>query len=196
VLLSDPTTHLYKPLNFLNVMEKITIKGHEISPIKVTNTHLRRATQFKNKIIAALSPLGLTEDDIDIPIEQVAIRKTPATASWYLEGYHLHFSYQGMNFAENMYIIYKVIETEVNMLLEEKKTLDQFIADFSEDSDIKKQRKEARELLGVKEDESDFNIINEKFKHLAKDAHPDKGGNIEHFKALNRAHKILKRELQ
>ena len=39
--------------------------------------------------------------------------------------------------------------------------------------------------------------INKKYKVLAKDAHPDmSNGDTERFKAINHAHKILKRELE
>ena len=42
----------------------------------------------------------------------------------------------------------------------------------------------------------DLDEINKKYKELAKEHHPDKGGNTEDFKAINKAHKMLKRELE
>ena len=62
--------------------------------------------------------------------------------------------------------------------------------------DIIKQRKEARELLGVAENSTDLDEINKIYKKRAKDAHPDMpGGCVETFKKLNHAHKTLKKEL-
>ena len=179
-------------------MAKITIKGHEFDSVSIKDSFHRRAVQSRNKIIDCLRKLGLTEDDADIPVEKVAIKKVPASASWYLEGYHLHFSYSaGNNFAENIYVVFKVIEMEVNLLIEEQKTINEFISDFSEDKDIKEQREWARETLGLEKNELNFESINEKYKSLAKESHPDMpGGDVAKFKEINRAHKILKRELQ
>ena len=42
-----------------------------------------------------------------------------------------------------------------------------------------------------------MDLINKKYKELAKEHHPDMpGGNTEKFKAINHAHKTLKRELE
>ena len=87
-------------------------------------------------------------------------------------------------------------ESQVNALLNEEKTAEEFIRAFTEDHDIEEQRKEAREILGVEPDSLDLDLINRKYKELAKEHHPDMGGNPETFKAINRAHKMLKRELE
>ena len=94
-------------------------------------------------------------------------------------------------------MVFKVIEIEVNALLNEERSINDFIAEFSEDKDVKKQREEAREILGVSKDTIDLELIDKKFKELAKHHHPDMpNGNPDNFKAINRAHKILRRELQ
>ena len=67
---------------------------------------------------------------------------------------------------------------------------------FNEDQDIEKQRVEAREILGVEKDCLDLEVINAKYKNLAKNHHPDAGGDQEMFKKINRAHKMLKKELR
>ena len=77
-----------------------------------------------------------------------------------------------------------------------QKTVEEFIREFSEDEDVEKQRKEARETLGLEHDVVDLKIIDNVYKELAKKHHPDKGGDDSEFKAINKAHKILKRELQ
>ena len=179
-------------------MTRIKIKGHEFDAIAVKDSFQRRAVQFRNKIVDTLSKIGLTEDDSDIPIDTLTIKKAPAFASWYFNGYKLHYSYQGADrFVDNLYIVFKIIEIEVDELLNEKKTVDEFIREFSEDDDVEKQRKEAREILGVSHDTLDLELIDKKFKALAKEYHPDMpNGDHDKFKAINRAHKILKRELQ
>jgi len=75
--------------------------------------------------------------------------------------------------------------------------MDQFLLDFTEKHEVEEERKAARELLSVEADELDMDVISKKYKDLAKEAHPDKdGGDADRFKELNRAHKILKRELE
>ena len=179
-------------------MTKLKIKGYEFDVIIARDSFNRRALQYANKIIDTLKKIGLTEDDVDIPIEAVAMKKTPASATWYFEGYHLHYSYAASDkFVDNLYVVFKVIEIEVNALLNEERSINDFIAEFSEDKDVKKQREEAREILGVSKDTIDLELIDKKYKELAKQHHPDMpNGDTDRFKAINRAHKILRRELQ
>lgn len=179
-------------------MAKITVKGKEINITPVRDSYLRRATQYRNNIIAILKKLGLSEDFIDIKLENAAMKKLPAKASWYIEGHHLYYSYNGANnYAENLFVVYKVIENEVIALANDEKSVDDFIFDFSEEHDVEDERKKARELLGLSHDTRDLDEINRAYKNMAKDLHPDMpGGDTERFKELNKAHKILKRELQ
>src|SRR3989344_8380933 len=168
-------------------MTSITIKGHTFNAFVVRDSFNRRAQGFKNSILLALAKLGIPEDQTDIPLEAFGLKRAPAFVTWYMEGYRLYYSYNGSaKFVENLYVVSKVIEMEVNALLNEEKTAEEFIRDFTEDKDVEAQRKEARELLGVSHDTLDMDIINKKYKQLAKEHHPDMpGGNHEKFKAIN-----------
>jgi hypothetical protein len=179
-------------------MTLLTVKGHEFDAITIKDSHNRRALQFRNNIIASLSRLGLTADDVDIKLETNAIKKAPASVSWYIDKQHLHYSHNSRNkYVENLYVIFKVIDLEVTDLLEDKKTVEEFMDAFSEDYDFEEKRKEAREALGLDHDVHDFKVIDKTYKDLAKKHHPDKEtGDIEKFQRINTAHKILKRELQ
>lgn len=179
-------------------MAKLTIKGHEFNAIPARDSFNRRTLQLSNKIVETLKRIGLRVDDIDIPLEAVAIKKAPASATWYFQGYRLHYSYNGTNrFVDNLYVVFMVISLEVDDLIKEQKTVDEFIREFAEDDDVSDQRKKARELLGVEEDTMDISLINKRYKILAKECHPDMpNGDTEKFKALNRTHKILLRELK
>ena len=173
----------------------VNIRGHEIT-VNVKDSSNRRALQFKNNIIGTLSKLGLTDDDIDIPLERVVIKKSKASCKWYYDHHHLYFSYNGLKFIENLYIVSKVIEFEVNALLNKEKTSSEFIEVFTEDEKVEQERKDARKYLGVSEDCRDFKMITDKYKEMAKKLHPDTdSGDTEEFKKLNKAHKTLKREL-
>lgn len=175
----------------------VKIKGHEIGSVIVKSASNRRAVQFKNQIITVLRKIGVNESDVDIPLERMALRKAEASATWYLSGYRMHYSHNLQNrYVENLHVLLKVIECEVNLVLSEKNTLNNFVSEFKEDSDINDKRKEAREFFGCEHDETDFEVIHKKYKEMAKELHPDMPtGDTEKFKELNVAHKILKREL-
>ncbi|HLG23848.1 MAG TPA: DnaJ domain-containing protein [Candidatus Nanoarchaeia archaeon] len=179
-------------------MEAVKIKGHEIRAAPVRDSFNRRSVQFMNNIIKSLGKIGLSEDDVEVEMEPNAIKKLAASASWWIEGYHLHYSYSSQDrFVDNLNIVSKVIDAEVNAVLSEQKTINDFISDFAEDKDIKEQRKKARETLGLGEEINDLKLIDKAYKELAKESHPDMpNGDTEKFKSINRAHKILKRELQ
>ena len=177
-------------------MTTISIKGHDIHPLIFKDSFQRQAVQFQNKIIEVLRKLDLTADDVEIELEPVSIKRAPASASWFFNGHYLHYSYHNGKYVDNLYVVYKVIEYEVNALISGKKTREEFIHEFSEDQDVKKQRQEARKTLGIPADCLDITVIDKAYKDMAKKLHPDvDGGDVEKFKTVNRAHKILKREL-
>src|SRR3989338_7570524 len=138
-------------------MTKITVKGHEFEVVPIKDSFNRRAVQFKNNIIASLTRLGITVDDIDIELEPNGIKKAPASVSWYFDRQHLHYSHNSRDkYVENLYIVFKVIDIEVTALLEGRMTREEFINEFSEVIDIAKKRKESRVVLGLDDDVNDF----------------------------------------
>jgi len=177
-------------------MARIIVSGHEFNELIVRDSYDRRAVLFRNNIIQALKKVGVTDDDIEVELPKVARLKGNAVAAWYFDDRHMYFSYKLCNkYVENLYIVSKVIELEVKSLLDGEITPEDFIHHFNEDQDIEKQRVEAREILGVEKDCLDLEVINAKYKNLAKNHHPDAGGDQEMFKKINRAHKMLKKEL-
>ncbi|MDP3698036.1 MAG: DnaJ domain-containing protein [Nanoarchaeota archaeon] len=177
-------------------MARITVRGHEFNELIIKDSYDRRALQFKNTIIATLKKIGLTEDDMEVILPRIARMKSPAAASWYFDDRNMYFSYKSApTFVQNLYVVLKVIEAEVALLLKEEKPVEEFISDFAEDRDVEIQRQKARKILGVEENCFDIEVINKSYKLLAKQQHPDLGGDLEKFKEINNAHKMLKREL-
>jgi hypothetical protein len=178
-------------------MALIKIKGHKITTRVVKDSFNRRATQFQNNIFALLSKINVSKDGIDIPFENVAMKKAPASVSWYFEGYHLHYSYSACSkFVENLYVVQKLLELEIAALINGEKTVEDFVAEFREEHDVADRRKGARDVLGLAHDEIDISVVDKAYKDLAKEHHPDKpNGDVAKFKEINHAHKILKREL-
>ena len=177
-------------------MTRITVRGHEFNELMIKDSYDRRALQFKNTIISTLQKIGLTEDDVEVVLPKIARLRAPASASWYFDGRYMYFSFRsGPTFVQNLYVVLKVIEAEVAALLAEEKTAEEFVHNFMEDRDVEMQRREARKVLGVEENCFDIEVINKSYKLLAKQQHPNLGGDLEKFKEINNAHKMLKREL-
>jgi len=175
----------------------IKIKGNEIAKPVIRDSFYRRAVKFQNNIVATLRLLGVDRDSTEIPVEKNSQMKKKASASWYFEGHNLKYSYSLMpKFVENLYIIDQVLALEVEKLLNNEITLDQFQREFSEDDDLDNQLLDARKVLGVEETETNFETISKNYKDLAKKHHPDmSGGDHKMFQKINAAHKLIKKEL-
>lgn len=175
----------------------VIVKEYDIIIPKIRDSFHRRSILFQNKIVTALKKLGVDEDDIDIVMYMAAMKNLPAEVSWYFDGYLLSFKYaMASKFVENIFVIAKLLELEVNAVLAGKKSLEEFIDDFAEEENLKEQRKDARKVLGVADDCMDLAEITKKYKSLAKKHHPDMAsGDLEIFKKINNAHKVLKFEL-
>ena len=176
----------------------VTIKGYEFKKVTVRDSYNRRALKYKNNIINYFKNVEVIEDDVDVPMESMAMRRAQASVSWYMWDYHFFYCYNNdtSKFVENLGMVAQVIEHFLNLLSEGKISQDEFIKEFEEDHDIIKQRKDARKVLGVEEDSTDFEKMHQNYKKLAKAHHPDmSGGDTEKFQEINKAHKILKKEL-
>jgi len=175
----------------------INTKGHEFKAPLIRDSFDRRAVQFQNRFFELFKKIGIHEDDVNVPLQPIAYKRGRASVSFYIEGQHLYYSYSRLRkYVENLAVVFKVMELEVNSILNKAKTVEAFITDFFEDEKVEDQRKAARKLLGVEEDCNDMELISQNYKKMAKEHHPDvAGGSQEKFKEVNTAHKTLKREL-
>lgn len=180
------------------LMEIIKIKGIEYKIVPTKDSYSRRVTQYANKIIESLSKIGIKPDDVNVSTEASPMTRTPASAHWYVDGFNCHFTFNKMpRFVDNLLVVSKVIEYNVNQLILETITPEEFISSFKEDRDFENKRIEARKFFELSEDHVDMKVVSEKYKKLARDLHPDMpNGDEIKFKELNEHHKILKRELE
>jgi ribosomal protein S6 len=180
-----------------NTMATLTLKGHTFNQPLITNSFSRRSQFFANKIAEILGQLDISPEAVEVDFDPIGIKKLPASVEWYMDGHYLFYKYDKCAKAvDNLAVICKLLELEVAQVVNGHKQRHEFVAEFSADEDHEEQKKEARELLGVSEDEKDMTIIDKKYKDLAKAAHPDMPtGDAEKFKALNKAHKLLRKEL-
>lgn len=175
----------------------IKVKGHNIPKPKITASFSRRAVQIEGHILSTLKKMGVDRDYTDLPMETFTTKNAPASISWYLEGRNFKYTYGQMpRFVDNLYIIDKVLELEVERFLSKEITLDEFSHEFSEDDDHGNQLVEARKTLGLEANEKDLDTINKTYKKLARKHHPDMaGGDHEKFQKINAAHKLIQKEL-
>lgn len=176
-------------------MATIKVRAYEFPAFDMKQASARKALQFKNAIIQNLKKLGISEEQVIVRDDPLVIRKSPASASCYLDGQHLYFSYTSLRYIENLSVVSQVIEAEVQAILSGKKTKEECIAEFMEEMDIEQKRKQARTVLGLPTDTFDVSAINKAYKDLSKTHHPDMGGDLEVFQQINSAHKTLKKEL-
>jgi hypothetical protein len=178
-------------------MSEVNFKGHRIRPEVIKSNYQRKAVLFRNKIISVLGEMGVGVDDIELEFNGMEMKKAKASVTWYFDGHMLYYENNSQDkYVENLYIVFKVIEGEVELLKLKKKSLMDFIEEFREDDGLEEKRKQAREFFGLHHSSSDIEEINKKYKDMAKILHPDMpNGDVEKFKQLNHHHKILKREL-
>lgn len=175
----------------------LKVKGYELEEPVFRDSFDRRAVKVQNSIFATLKQLNIDREDARVPMEKMSRKKAKASVSFWFEGRNLKYAYSQMpRFIDNLYVVDKILEIYVNQLFEKEITLDQFQREFSDDDKIDEKLAEARKTLGVEEDEADFELISKNYKSLAKEHHPDMGGNHEMFQKINAAHKMIKKELE
>lgn len=179
-------------------MPTITVRRHSISSLNTKSVSQRKIVQISNQIVATLSHLGVHEDDVEVQQERIAIKRCPAEVFFWVDGQHCHFSYhQCTTFIENLWVISKVLQLEVARVLDGSWALDEFVYSFAEKTDVTDLRKKAREIIGVSQDCFDMDEVQRKYKKLAKQHHPDMpNGDHVAFQRINKAHKVLKKELE
>lgn len=175
----------------------LKIKGNEIEEPNFRDSFDRRAIKVQNGIFATLKQLGVDRDDARVSMEKNCRLKAKASAKWWFEGRNLKYTYNLLpKFIDNLYVVNEVLRIEVDKLLDDEITLDQFQREFEDKDGEEKELSNARKVLGVSAEETDFEVISKKYKDLAKKHHPDMGGDHGEFQKINAAHKAIKKELE
>ena len=176
-----------------------SVKGHEIK-VKITKSaYERKAVLFANNIIEELRKLNIPRDSVEIKTNIIGNKNYPATIEFWAQNHYLRFSFSmAKRFIDNLYVIQELIKIEVNDVLTGKKEFIEFLQTFSEDGnrkEISKDINNAKITLGISEDEKNIEVINKAYKDLAKKHHPDLAGDLDEFKKINKAHKLIKKEM-
>jgi len=176
----------------------VKVKGNDIEVPVFRDSFDRRAVQVQNRIVATLKLLGVDRDNVEVEMEKNARLKAKALVAWYFEGRNLKYSYSLCGkFIENLYVVDRVLEIEVARLVNNEITLDDFQREFADEEGLDERLIDARRILGVSEDESDFEVISRNYKNLSRKFHPDmEGGDHEKFQMINVAHKLIRKELE
>ena len=178
-------------------MAQVVVRGHTVTLKKIPMPSYRRAQMFLNEITTCLRKLGVDPEDVECKIPKLVTRSGNATVTWWMPGHNCYMSYGAQpRFIDNLYVISKVIQAEYTLIENGEKSAHQFAEYFQEEEDLGDLQKEARIILGVPEDCKDLSVINSAYKKLAVKYHPDRPeGDEDKFKAINNAHKVLKKEL-
>ncbi len=178
-------------------MKTLKIKSHFVKFVPTKDSFNRKAVQYKNRLISSLEKLGSKRDDVEVELGGYCGRDAKASVTWYFLGNRLYYEVASQKkYVDNLFIISKVIEAEVELVISDKKPIEEFLSEFREDEDVGDERKEAREFFGVEHKHKDMIEIDKKYKEMAQKLHPDMPtGDVEKFKKLNHHHKVLKREL-
>jgi len=178
-------------------METIKIKGHSVKFTPAKSNFNRLALQYKNKLINSLEKLGAKRDAVELELGGYCGREAKASFVCYFNGNRLYYEVSSQKkYVDNLFLVSQIVSNEVELVLSDKRPIEEFIAEFREDEDVHDERKEAREFFGVEHDHKNMEEIDKKYKELARTLHPDMPtGDVEKFKQLNHHHKILKREL-
>ena len=117
-------------------MAKLKIKGNEFEISFTNNSSSRYATLFRNKIFVSLKKIGIPQHHIKLKEEIFSIKKAGAEVHWFFNGFNCYYSYNRQErYVDNLQVISKVIDIEVDSILGERKTFEEFITDFSEDDE-------------------------------------------------------------
>lgn len=179
-------------------MPIIKIRGTDYNIVLARDSFIRRATQYTNNIALSFRKIGLTTNDIKVSEERMPMKRAPASVTWWIDDFHCHYSFNKMpKYVDNVLVVSKVIEDYVTRLVNNEMDKREFIQMFQEDKGFDEKQLAARKFFELEENHIDLDIINQKYKKLAKTLHPDMpNGDIDKFKELNEHHKTLKRELE
>src|SRR5680860_861578 len=112
----------------------VKVKGNEIEIPVFSGAFDRRAVQIENRIMATLKMLNIDRDNVDLKMEKNTRLKARTKVSWWFEGRNLTYSYSLCpKFIENLYVVDKVLKTEVDKLLDKEISLDEFHREFADD---------------------------------------------------------------
>ena len=179
-------------------MVKLNLKGNEFEIKFNPISSSRSAVQFRNSIISSLKKVGVPSHYVSLKEVHNPLSKVGAEVFWYTGDVNCCYNYdrQG-SYVNNLQVIAKLIEIEVNKVVNGEKEIQDFVLEFREDDEEAEKRKEARATLQVAQEEKDLEVITKQYKKMAKELHPDtENGDAEKFKRVNEAHKILKKELE
>lgn len=175
------------------------VKGHEIV-VRVTKAgYDRKSILYVNTIVQELKKLNIQRDDIEVKTNVLGNKDIPAVLEFWADGHYLRFTYSmTKRFIDNLYVIMELIKLEVNDVLTGKINLNEFYHRFTQEDnpkEINNKLKEAKSILGLGASEADIEVINKAYRNLAKSHHPDLGGDLNEFKKINKAHKLIKKEM-
>lgn len=166
--------------------------------IKPTRSVFKRnIMEIKEDIYNALERIGIERDYVLINSYR-SETDYPAEVKWEVDGVEYNYECSVQNcFKDNLGVISKIIKQDAyavkNGMKSFKQVMNQFRLDYKPDG---KKILSPRQVLELPPETKDLGYITYKYKKMAKELHPDTGGDEDKFKAIKTAFDELKKELE
>ena len=180
-------------------MGTIEVNGKRIYIKPTKSTFTKGCGSMQKGIYDNLARIGITKEYIDLPIPRNVLKlDEPAMINWKVNGKEYFYqSSKQERFIDNLGVLAKVIAYESYAIRNEMKSFGQVMSQFqigySEDG-VK--IRSPRQILCLDDNCKDFEYITFRYKQKCKETHPDNGGDVEEFKAVQQAYEELKKELE
>lgn len=172
---------------------KINVNG-EVIEIKQNLIKTSRGIPIlRNDILTWLKRIGISGEYVSINYG-ASMRDSWAEVSWEVNGKPYFYRCQSQNRpVDNLAAVEQLVHQEVLFIQRGIKTLGQMLNQFAlpAPEDIKDSF-DPRKVLGIPKNVTDKEYIKYKFREAAKKHHPDKGGDPEKFKDIQKAWEMLK----
>ena len=176
----------------------VEVNGKKIKIRPGKSRFTRTAYQITQDILKSFRRVGIEEEHLEIlQPRNILHSQKSAEIKWYVNGENFYYKADRQDrYVDNLGVISKVIEQDVYAICNGMKSFGQVMNQFRLGYDPEgKKILNPRQILGIPNDIKDLDYITFKYKQLAKEAHPDRGGSKERFQEINEAYKILKEEL-
>jgi hypothetical protein len=175
----------------------IQVNGIDIK-IRPTNSRFKNtAFRISDDIYHSFKRIGITQEYIRLEIPRNPLARSMAEIGWTANGQDFYYSSQSQEtYRDNLGVIGMVIQKDVYAIVNGLKEFGQVMNQYRLGYDpLGVKIRSPREVLGISKEIKDLEYIEYRYKSLAKEMHPDTGGDAEKFKELNEAYNILKEEL-
>lgn len=172
---------------------EININGKVVKLKENLITTGRGIPTLRGDILNWLNRIGITKEYISIEYSG-SLQGSCAEVSWEVNGKPHYYKCQSQRRpVDNLAAIEQLVHQEVLFIQRGIKTFGQVMNQFAlPGPDEVKDSFDPRKVLGIPDNVVDPDYIKFKYREAAKENHPDRGGDSEEFKKIQKAWEMLK----